>query len=274
LERAVRSSANVLIRGESGSGKRLLAATIHALSPQGSGPLVSVDCRPGPHAALDAKTFVEAQHGTLVLDEIMELGSPEQTALLQLLDDVCSSAALVNARVICLTSGDPTVGVETERFDAVLLERLGMQRVYLPPLRARGNDVLHIAESFIAKFSQQSGKAVQGLSSEAADRLLAYGWPGNIEELRTSMRCAVSSAQGEHVGRNDLPEAILRTRASPFDQGADAARARLEADADVLEQRYVLAVLDAVNGDEADAASMLGIDRQTLRNRLRRYRRR
>jgi two-component system response regulator HydG len=272
LERAAATHASVLISGENGTGKRLLAHAIHDEGRQCAGPYLELDCKTIDPATL-SRALERAAHGTLVLEDVTRLGDSARAALLRFLDTgptkPRASRAAPKARLICITADDSAAGAQTASRDEGLLSRLGAVRLHVPPLRARGADVVRIAERFIARFAEETGKTIRGLEPEAVDRLIAYGWPGNVEELRRCMEDAVVLSKGHRITRNDLPDRVLHARANPFGAPLDV---EAEAPTEELERRYVLKVVDAVGGSHSAAASMLGIGRQALREKLERYR--
>ena len=141
--------------------------------------------------------------------------------------------------------------------------------IELPPLRARGNDVLMLAQRFIRQFADRSGKLVTGLSPQAAQRLLEYGWPGNVRELQNCIERAVALTRFEQIAVDDLPEKIQRYRANQLlPEGVDESSV---VTLEELERRYILRVLDAMGGSRTIAARALGVDRKTLFRKLERW---
>ena len=294
VDRVAQTDATVLVTGESGTGKELVARALHQRSRRASGPLVAINCAALPEALLeselfghvkgaftDAKTarkglFVEASGGTLFLDEIGELPLGMQAKLLRALEDrkvrPVGAAAEVpfDARVVVATNRDLETLVEEKRFREDLFYRVNVIHVDLPPLRARGEDVLVLAQAFVRRFAERHGKRVVGLSAAAAKKLLAYSWPGNVRELQNSIERAVALAGFEEVNVDDLPPKVRDyERSDALSATADdSPLVTLEE----LERRYIQRVMVAVAWNKVEATRVLGIDRSTLYRKLERYR--
>ena len=294
VDRVAQTDATVLVTGESGTGKELVARALHQRSRRASGPLVAINCAALPEALLeselfghvkgaftDAKTarkglFVEASGGTLFLDEIGELPLGMQAKLLRALEDrkvrPVGAAAEVpfDARVVVATNRDLETLVEEKRFREDLFYRVNVIHVDLPPLRARGEDVLVLAQAFVRRFTERHGKRVVGLSAAAAKKLLAYSWPGNVRELQNSIERAVALAGFEEVNVDDLPPKVRDyERSDALSATADdSPLVTLEE----LERRYIQRVMVAVAWNKVEATRVLGIDRSTLYRKLERYR--
>ena len=290
LDRAADSDATVLISGESGTGKEVAARALHERSRRRDGPFVALSCAAVPEGLLeselfghargaftdarDARTglFVEAHGGTLFLDEVGELPAALQAKLLRALQErrvrpVGASAEVpFDARVVAATNRDLELMVEQGAFREDLFYRLNVIPVALPPLRARGADVLLLAQRFVEHFAARTGRPVRGLSEAAAQRLLAYGWPGNVRERQNTMERAVALTRFEQVAVEDLPERVQAYR--PSTVLPDAASPEALVPLDEVERRYVLRVLEAVGGSRTLAARTLGIDRKTLYRKL------
>jgi DNA-binding NtrC family response regulator len=159
--------------------------------------------------------------------------------------------------------------VEAERFREDLYYRLNVVQIHVPPLRARGNDVLLLAQHFVRKFAERMGKGVTGISSEAAKKLLEYDWPGNVRQLENSMERAVTLTRFEQLTVEDLPERISRYESARLTI-ADVDSEHILT-LDELEKRYIERVLKAAQGNKTQAAKLLGVDRRTLYRKLERY---
>ena len=174
-----------------------------------------------------------------------------------------------DVRIVASTNRDLESAVEEGRFREDLYFRINVIHLELPPLRARGGDVLLLAQHFLAKLAAQTGKRVVGLSPEAAERLLAYAWPGNVRELQNCMERAVALTQFERVAVDDLPEKIRAYRRSHVLVASDDPSELVSLDE--VERRYILRVMEAVGGNKTLAAQVLGIGRKTLYRKLEQY---
>ncbi|MGA8891255.1 MAG: sigma-54 dependent transcriptional regulator [Anaeromyxobacteraceae bacterium] len=292
--------APVVIQGETGTGKEVLARSLHAGGKRSGGPFVAVNCAAIPGELVESELFghargafsgavsdrrglfEEASGGTLLLDEIAEIPVSLQAKLLRVLQEgevrrVGSNRSVaVDVRVLAATHQDLQARVRTGAFREDLYYRLKVFSLRLPPLRERTQDILPLARQILVHLP---GVAT-GFEPEAREALLAYGWPGNVRELGNAMRHAAALAHGVDVCLEDLPEEV----ASPLVAGATApaphggngsngtTRPALETLAEV-ERRHVLAVLDACRGNQAEAARILGIARNTLWRKLEAYHR-
>jgi two-component system response regulator HydG len=293
VERVANTDATVLIMGESGTGKELVARALHARSHRESGPFIAVNCAAMPEALLeselfghakgaftDAKAartglFVQASGGTLFLDEIGEMPLEMQPKLLRALQERSvrpvggTQEVPFDVRLVAATNRDLETDVEERRFREDLFYRVNVVRIDVPPLRARGHDVLLLAQHFVTRFSQRSRKTVAGLSNAAAEKLLSYDWPGNVRELENCIECAVALTRCEQIAVDDLPHRIREHRISPL---ATPTEEPLElVSMDEIERRYIARVLQAVSGNKSQAATVLGFDRRTLYRKLERY---
>jgi two-component system response regulator HydG len=284
------SDATVLVCGETGTGKELVARQIHDLSPRRCGPFVSVNCAAIPSPLLeseffghargaftDAKTarvglFVEAHRGTLFLDEIGEMPLEMQVKLLRVLQGrtvrpVGSSTDVAfDTRIVAATNRDLEEEVSHKRFREDLFYRINVVRIDLPPLRERGSDVLVLAQRFLAAGAARAGQPALGLSTDAAEKLLAYHWPGNVRELENCMERAMAFAKNRPIGAGDLPPNIVAYRPDRFTVEANDAAEIVTLGQ--LERRYVMRVLALLGNNKARAAARLGIDRRTLYRKL------
>jgi two-component system response regulator HydG len=291
--RVAESDTSVLITGESGTGKEVVARALHHRSRRGGGPFVAINCAAMPEALLEselfghekgaftdakAKTvglFVQANGGTLFLDEIGDMPLGLQPKLLRALQERKvrpvggGTEVAFDARVIAATNRDLETAVDEKRFREDLYYRINVIHVPLPPLRARGNDVLLLAQQFLHQFAGQSGKNVVGLSTAAAEKLLSYHWPGNVRELSNCIERAVALTQFDRLQVEDLPEKVRDYRPSHIIVASDDASDLVSMEE--VERRYVLRVLQAVGGNKTMAAHILGFDRKTLYRKLERY---
>ncbi len=298
VERVAVTDSAVLICGETGTGKELVATELHRRSSRGAGKFVAVNCAALPEGLLESELFghvrgaftgavqdrrgllVEADHGTLFLDEVGDMPTSLQAKLLRVLQDgrvrpVGASQAQersVDVRVVAATHRDLEAALEEGKFREDLYFRLNVIRVDLPPLRARGHDVLLLAQAFLAHHAAKLNKGVLGISSEAAEKLLGYDWPGNVRELQNCMERAVALTAEEQVGLRDLPANVAQCRPEALNlipTGQDPTQLPT---LDELERRYGEHVLRLVQGNKTLAAKVLGLDRRTLYRKLERWR--
>ena len=299
IERVADADATLLVTGETGTGKELVARAIHERGRRRLGPLVAINCGAMPEHLLESELFghargaftdakdkrvglfVEATGGTLFLDEVGEMPHAMQVKLLRALETRrvrpvgTNQEIAFDVRVVAATNRDLDVAVREGRFREDLLYRLNVIQVSIPPLRAREGDVLMLAQHFLERFAARSGKRVTGFSLPVAEKLLAYAWPGNVRELQNSMERAVALAQHQEVVVEDLPEKMRRYRPSqppaPLATYAGASTADGPAELVSMEEvqrRHALRVLEAVGGNKNMATRILGWDRKTLYRRL------
>ena len=293
IGRVGESDASVLIHGETGTGKELIARGIHNRSRRKGGPFVAINCAAVPHSLLeselfghargaftDAKAqrtglFVQATGGTLFLDEIGELPIDVQPKLLRALQERkvrpvgANSEIPFDARIVAATNRNLEDEVYEKRFREDLFYRINVVKIDVPPLRERGGDVLHLAQHFLKAFAQRNDKPSLELSTTAAEKLMAYNWPGNVRELENCMEHAVALARFDQITVEDLPEKIRAYRAERFVVAANDPTEIVTMDE--LERRYILRVLSLVGGNKSRAAQVLGFDRRTLYRKLERY---
>jgi len=293
IDQFAASDATVMITGESGTGKEVVARSLHRRSKREKGPLVAVNCAAIPETMIeselfghekgaftDARTaraglFTQADGGTLFLDEIGELPLGLQAKLLRALEEKkvrplgAASEVKFDARVIVATNRDLETAVEEKRFREDLYYRINVLHIALPPLRARGRDVLAIAQHFVDRFAGESGKRVRGMSPPAASKLLGYGWPGNVRELRNCIERAVALASREELLVEDLPEKVQNHQRTELVLPSSQADELLPMEE--VERRYILRVLETLGGNKRQAAKLLGMDRRTLYRKLEKY---
>jgi two-component system, NtrC family, response regulator AtoC len=259
------TDATVLITGESGTGKEVVARAIHERSRRKAGPFVTLNCAAMPESVAESELlakFEQASGGTLFLDEIAELSVAVQPKLLHAIQD------RKEARIIAATNHDLEGMVEDKRFREDLYYRINVIHIPLAPLRARGGDVLVLAQHMVRQYAVVLDKKVVGLSPAAAERLISYDWPGNVRELGNCLERAVALAHFEEIQVEDLPDKI-RHRPRPSSLSGHDLQELLTLEE--VERRHVLRVLEACNGNRTDAAKMLGLDRKTLYRKLLRW---
>ncbi len=290
LRRVALSDAPVLITGESGTGKELVARSLHQTGRRSQGPFVGVNCAALSEPLLESELFghvkgaftdargerrglfLEAHGGTLLLDEMGEMPMSMQVKLLRALEERkirpvgSDKETVVDVRVITATNRDLETAVAEGRFREDLYYRINVLGIELPPLRSRGTDVLRIAEHFLQQFSRTEGKPVSGLADGVAEKLLAYQWPGNIRELRNVIERAVALTRYDKITIEDLPESIREYQSNTlFIAGLDPAEL---VPMEEIERRYIAHVLEAVGGNQTQAARILGLDRKTIYRKL------
>jgi two-component system response regulator AtoC len=293
LDRIAETDTTALVTGETGTGKELAARAIHRRSRRSDAPMVTVNCAAVPATLLeselfghvrgaftDARTdrkglFVQAHKGTLFLDEVGEMPPEMQVKLLRALEARTvrpvggQHEVAFDVRLITATHRDLVASVEEGTFREDLYYRINVLEITMPPLRARGTDVLLLARSFLEEFARRHAKPVQRISSPVAERLLSYAWPGNIRELRNCMERAVALARFEEVIVEDLPVQVRDYRPTHVLVAANDP-SELVPLAEV-ERRYVERVMEAVGGNKRQAAQILGLDRATLYRKLERW---
>jgi two-component system response regulator HydG len=293
VRRVAAADTTVLLSGESGTGKELVARALHEQSDRREGRFVAINCAAVPAELLeselfghvkgaftDAKNsrqglFEQASGGTLLLDEVGEMPLEMQPKLLRVLQERQvrpvggNTSVPVTARIIAATNRDLEAEVEQKRFREDLFYRLNVVQIEIPPLRARGNDILLLAEHFVRKFSERSGKPVHGVSVEAQTKLLAFDWPGNVRQLENTMERAVALTRGEQISIEDLPERVTRFDGSTgVLNDVDLEHVRT---LDQVERRHIEQAVKHAHGNKTRAAKALGIDRRTLYRKLERY---
>jgi DNA-binding NtrC family response regulator len=289
VSRVAETDANVLITGESGTGKELVARALHERSGR-PGPFLAINCAAVPENLLeselfghtrgaftDARTsrsglFVEANQGTLFLDEVGEMPLGMQAKLLRALQERrvrplgATQEVAFNARIVTATNRDLDQEVEAKRFREDLYYRINVVRVDVPPLRSRGNDALLLAQFFLDRARERSGKSVSRLGRAVAEHIMGYEWPGNVRELENCMERAVALARFDEITIDDLPAKIRERR--PTEVYTDSDDPKQLPSMDVVEERYIRKVLAAVGGNKTLAAKVLGFDRRTLYRKL------
>lgn len=283
IAKAALTSATVLISGESGTGKELVARAIHYSSHRASAPFVPVNCGAIPEELLESELFGHikgaftgatetragffqtADGGTIFLDEISETSLSMQVKLLRVLQDmeVCmvgsSRSRKVDVRVLASTNKDLSDLVKKRMLREDLFFRINVITIDLPPLRERGDDILLLIHHFSKKFAEDLGKPVPQFSDHALQILHNYHWPGNVRELENVIQRLVVMTDGDLIEVPDLP--TLMRFSALRETGLDRTLAEVEAE-------YIRNVLTSVGGNKTQAAKILGIDRKTLREKL------
>jgi DNA-binding NtrC family response regulator len=297
IRRLAGSSISVLITGASGTGKEMVAKAIHFNSPRRARPFVPLNCAAIPDTLLESELFgykrgaftdarndrqglfVEADGGTIFLDEIAELSPALQAKLLRVLQEGeirplgAARNEKIDVRVVAATNKDLETHLASGEFREDLYYRLNVIHIDLPALRDRAEDILPLAEHFLTRAAAKAGKEVRGFHESANKALLGYGWPGNVRELENVVERAVALVEekGSMVTVDELPPAVRDRRAIDLDQDALGAALARGLTLDELEREYIKRVLAAEGGNKTRAAQRLGLDRKTLYRKLEEY---
>ena len=281
------SESRILITGENGVGKEVLADVIHAWSPRAAGPLVKINCAAIPETLLESELFghekgaftgasarrigrfEQANNGTILLDEIADMSPPLQAKLLRVTQEGrfnrvgSNTELLTNSRLLAATNRNLEEEVRAGRFREDLFYRLNVVELNVPPLRERPEDILPLASAFIAEFTQ--GKA--RLSSSVADCLARYSWPGNVRELRNAMERAALLSLGELIMPEHLPAKLrLAAETAPAAEAVDAEQLG------EIERQAIVQALRKHSFNRTETAKALGISRRALIYKLQRFR--
>ncbi len=290
VERVAPNEVNVLLLGESGTGKELVAQCIHKLSPRAKGPFVIVDCGSTPatlleselfghvkgsftHALKDKKGLIEeADGGTLFLDEIGNISPEMQTRLLRFLQERTirrigdTREIPVSCRVIAATNADLQAMVRSGEFREDLYFRLKVVSLHVPPLRERREDVVMLAERFLAEACKSQGRDPMTLAAETVKRITAYPWPGNVRELKNAIEAGVVFARDNVLRPGDLqleiPEQATMARGASAEESLSL---------DESEHQAILRALKKTNWVKKAAADLLGISRRAIHYKIKKY---
>jgi DNA-binding NtrC family response regulator len=290
VRRFARTDSNVLIAGETGTGKNAVAYELHARSPRAAAPFVTVDCAALSATLLDSELFGHergafthalaaragrfevAAGGTVFLDAVTELPLEAQGKLLRIVEDKRverlggSTAITVTARIVASADAAVEDLVVSGSFRSDLYHRLRVLPILVPPLRERPEDVLPLARYFLQRAAKSVRREPPALPRDVAAALRDYAWPGNVRELRHAVERAMQAADGEPLTLDHLAPEILEAPAL----GAETALARRPT-LDEVEARYIAATLKHTRGNQTDAAKILGISRKALWEKRKRY---
>ena len=299
--RIAAKEVTVLVRGETGTGKELIGSLLHAQSRRAKGPLVRFNCSAIPsdlaeaelfgHArgaftgATQARTgfFAEANHGTLILDEVGELPVAIQAKLLRALQDgeiqPVGSGRIekVDVRIVACTNRDLTAEARRGRFREDLYYRLAVVELVVPPLRERREDIPALAHEFALRYAERFGAEEVHLAPALVERLALADWPGNVRQLENAVARMVALSGGGEIGPESFEATAAAAQLPPRSNGGDGAPAPLDGShtlreqLDALERSVIAKTMTAVGGNQSEAARRLGISRNTLTERLRRY---
>jgi two-component system response regulator HydG len=291
IERVASSDTTVLITGESGTGKDLVAKAIHARSARSAGPFIAVNCAAMPEQLLESELFghmkgaftdarqsrqglfLKATGGTLFLDEIGDMPAGMQPKLLRALQERAVRAVggdteiPFDTRILAATNRDLERDVVEKRFREDLFYRVNVVNIEVPPLRVRGRDILTLANHMLLR-AQPHERRVVGFTRGAADALLGHAWPGNVRELQNCIERAVALAEFDHIRIEDLPDSVTERKSDVSGlEGHDPTEQLITAAE--LQHRYVEQVMAAVKGNKTLAARILGCDRRTVSRQVR-----
>ena len=290
VEQVADSSATILIQGESGAGKELVARTIHERSARRSGPFVAVNCAALPENLLESELFGYekgaftgaagrkegrfelANGGTLFLDEVADLSLVTQPKILRVLQEgeferLGGTRSLqVDVRIVAATNQDLADMVKEKRFREDLYYRLNVITVRVPPLRERHEDIRVLAQHYLRVYAAKNGRKLEGFSNEALERLESYAWPGNVRELENLIERTVLLARKDRIDAEDLPEEVAGVKRPP----RDAILGLVGTPLAEIEQRLLDETLRITGGNKTQAAKLLGIDVRTVARKLER----
>ena len=296
IARAAPSRATVLIRGESGVGKELVARAVHFSSPRRKGPFVCLNCAALSRSLLASELFGHEQgaftgatqrkigkfeasdHGTLMLDEIGEMSPAIQAKFLRVLEGHPfervggTESVKVDVRVIAATNRDLERDVVEGRFRRDLYFRLRVLEILVPPLRKRPEDIQELAGYFLQKFNAETGRKIRGLTPQSLELLSKYRWPGNVRELKNVVERAVVLARGEFIEHEDLTLSQIGTAGDTGDLPPPSQQTAFQpASLADMERQHILATLVSTGWNKSQTANLLGIERSTLDRKIRRY---
>ena len=290
-ETVATSDSTVLLQGESGTGKGVIARFIHELSMRSAGPFVSINCGALPESLLESELFghvkgsftgavkdksglfAAAERGTFFLDEIGETTAATQVKLLRVLQHReiipvgATEAIPIDTRLIAATNRKLDEEIARGNFRGDLYYRLNVISIEVPPLRERRDDIPILAESFLAEIARKRGEDPKKLSPEAAQQLQEYTWPGNVRELENAIERAVILASNGTIFPAALPDSVRKRKSEPLLGERTASNPTLE----TIEQAYIMWVLKSEGTNKARAAEVLGIDPSTLHRKLNKF---
>ncbi len=286
IRRVAPSDVSILITGESGTGKEVIADMIHSSSARASGPLIKINCAALPRELIESELFGsvkgaftgahsdreglfrQAEGGTLLLDELSEMPIDTQSKLLRVLQEKevrpvgGRTSYKTDCRIIAATNRKPEEAIRDGKLREDLFYRISAVSVHLPPLRERREDILPLANAFLKRFAAQANRDITGYAPDAAERLRAFDWPGNVRQLQNEVQRAVLLCEGKLVESMDLS-----ITAAPSEAGADTSFTLLEG----VERNTIVQMLKETGGNKLETAKRLGIGRQTLYNKIKAY---
>ncbi|MBU6409155.1 MAG: sigma-54 dependent transcriptional regulator [Verrucomicrobia bacterium] len=294
VERVAPSDVPILITGESGSGKEVIADLVHALSPRSKAKIIKINCAALPRELIESELFGsvkgaftgahmdreglfrQAESGTLLLDEISEMPIDTQSKLLRVLQDqevrpVGGKASYkTNCRILAATNRKPEKAISDGKLREDLFYRISAISVHLPPLRERRDDIAPLANSFLKRFAAQASRNIRGFSADAMERLMSFEWPGNVRQLQNEIQRAVLLCEGDEVAAADLS---ITNATSAAGMGAMSGE-EMDTNFTLLEgveRNIIVQMLKETGGNKVETAKRLGIGRQTLYNKIKAY---
>jgi DNA-binding NtrC family response regulator len=295
IEQAAATPAPVLIHGETGTGKELVARTLHELSTRAGGPFVAVNCAAMPETLLESEIFghergaftdardrregcFELAHGgTLLLDEVAEMQSGTQAKFLRVLEEGSfrrlggKTEIRVDVRVVAATNKDPIMAMKDGAFREDLYYRLNVFSLSIPPLRQRVEDIPLIVTGFIEEFNGKYDKHITGVDDSTLKILMSHSWPGNVRELRNTVERAFIACEGDVITPKTLPATSPMTPIAPWSGDPDVLTVPIGLPLREVEKQFVLRTLAAENNNKTRAADRLAISSKTLHNMLQRW---
>jgi two-component system, NtrC family, response regulator HydG len=283
IERVAPSEVSIFITGESGTGKEVVADLIHALSPFPKGTFIKINCAALPRELIESELFgsvrgvftgaqtdrdglfLQADSGTLLLDELAEMPVDTQTKLLRVLEEKevrpvgGKTTYKTNCRVIGTTNQQVEDAIKAGKLRRDLYYRISTISIHLPPLRERREDIIPLANSFLQRFAAQAGRVLSGFSASAADQLRNFDWPGNVRQLQNEIQRAVFMAEGPIVEDLSITRVV---------SGKDEMELTL---LEGMERNTIVQLLKETGGNKLETAKRLGIGRQTLYNKIKAY---
>ena len=282
------SGTTVLVQGETGTGKELVARAIHMNSPRSKGPLIQFNCAAIPDTLIESELFghergaftgamrqrrgrfEEAHNGTIFLDEVSELSASAQAKLLRVLQEKqfqplgSSRVITTNARVIAATNRHLEECITAGRFRNDLYYRLSVFPIYLPPLRDRGNDIILLADHFVLKYSKEMEKPVKRISTSVIEVFLSHQWPGNVRELENCIERAILLTEGDAIEMIHLPPSLQ----AKMREGDPTEKGRLSTVILSQERSLILEALKETRGNQSQAARLLGTTKRIIQYKI------
>lgn len=292
LEKVIPTKSNILILGESGTGKGLIAEMVHRNSPRRDKPFISINCSAIPEGLLESELFgykkgaftgavsdktgliTMADQGTLFLDEIGDMPISIQSKLLKVLESSevtplgDTRGRVVDVRLVTATNHDLETCIKERTFREDLYYRLNVIEIKIPPLRERKEDIPLLVTHFLKRFSEDNKKPINGVDGKAMGILTQYPWPGNARELRNVIERAVVLCQGDFITAADIPEKLKREESVSLGQEEASS---LKLSLSEYEKNLILNVYHAHNNNKEETARALGVDLATLYRKLKKY---